>query len=94
MQILSINVAMPETIQFRGKSIRTGFFKRPVEGAIAVNEVNIAGDGQADLRHHGGRDKAIYAYPHEHYPFWRTKLSYTEAMPRNGRISCIIKKNH
>jgi len=39
-----------------------------------VNALNIEGDGQADLSVHGGPSKAIYAYPSEHYEFWRQKL--------------------
>ena len=39
---------------------------------IEVGELGLAGDEQADLTVHGGRNKAVYAYPIEHYPTWRT----------------------
>jgi len=37
-----------------------------------VAELGLIGDEQADLTVHGGRDKAVYAFPIEHYPVWRT----------------------
>ena len=52
----------------------TGIFKEPVQGTIAVREFNLEGDGQADLRVHGGYYKAVYVYPSEHYAFWRNEL--------------------
>jgi MOSC domain-containing protein YiiM len=52
----------------------TGFFKSPIEDPVFVDTTNIAGDGQADLKHHGGIDKAVLAYSADHYPQWRDEL--------------------
>jgi len=52
----------------------TGFFKTPVEGRVFVAGTNLAGDGQADLKNHGGIDKAVLAYSADHYPKWRSEL--------------------
>lgn len=52
----------------------SGFFKTRVEGPVFVGKTNLTGDGQADLKHHGGIDKAVLAYSAEHYPLWRTEL--------------------
>lgn len=52
----------------------TGFFKKPVEGPVFVSATNLAGDGQADLKNHGGIDKAVLAYSANHYPKWRGEL--------------------
>jgi len=54
--------------------VRTSIFKAPVEGRIRVAKLNLKGDEQSDLSVHGGADKAVYAYPSEHYPFWRKEL--------------------
>jgi MOSC domain-containing protein YiiM len=54
--------------------VRTSIFKSPVSGRIRVTELNLEGDQQSDLSVHGGIDKAVYAYPSEHYAFWRQKL--------------------
>ncbi len=73
MKLLSVNVGRPQTIARDGRDIVTAIFKTPVEGPVSVLEMNLAGDGQADLRVHGGRNKAVYVYPSEHYPFWRER---------------------
>ena len=36
--------------------------------------LDLDGDKQADLRVHGGIDKAVYAYPSEHYDYWKKWL--------------------
>lgn len=74
MKLLSVNVGKPRSFEHNGKRVRTAIFKSPVEGKVRVNELNLEGDKQADLRVHGGRSKAVYAYPHEHYDFWRNAL--------------------
>ena len=71
MKIISINVSLPKIVDFRGNKVSTGIYKDPVEGRIKVRTLNLDGDKQADLTVHGGPDKAVYAYPSEHYPYWR-----------------------
>jgi MOSC domain-containing protein YiiM len=65
-----VNVGVPRDAVWRGEVVRTGIFKHPVAGPVAVRGVNLAGDAQADLSVHGGADKAVYGYPSEHYPYW------------------------
>jgi MOSC domain-containing protein YiiM len=74
MKIVSVNVGVPREVEWRGEIVRTGIFKAPVTERLAVREHNIAGDAQADLRVHGGRDKAVYAYAVGHYARWRSEL--------------------
>ncbi len=74
MTLISINVGLPREITHRGQAITTGIFKAPVAGPMWLGRLNLAGDGQADLRVHGGADKAVYAYPFEHYAFWAGEL--------------------
>jgi MOSC domain-containing protein YiiM len=52
----------------------TGFFKTLVAGPVFAGTLNLAGDGQSDLKHHGGVDKAVLAYSADHYPGWRSEL--------------------
>lgn len=61
----------------------TGFFKNPIQGKIFVDQTNLAGDGQADMKHHGGIDKAILAYSADHYPTWRQELRIAD-LPRGA----------
>lgn len=74
MRVVSVNVGEPRPVTYRGKTVRTGIWKHPVEGRIAIVGDNLVGDRQADLRVHGGPDKAIYGYPSEHYAWWRERL--------------------
>jgi MOSC domain-containing protein YiiM len=74
LAIVSVNVGLPRAVTYRGKKVLTGIYKEPVEGRIAVGHTNLAGDRQADLKVHGGVDKAVYAYPSEHYAYWREQL--------------------
>ena len=74
IDLLSINVGLPREVEWKGKIVRTSIFKSPVSGRIRVAETNLEGDQQSDLSVHGGIDKAVYAYPSEHYVFWRQKL--------------------
>lgn len=74
MKVISVHVGMPRIVEYRGEPVATGIFKEPVDGAVKVNELNLEGDGQADLRVHGGVNKAVYVYPSEHYEYWRRQL--------------------
>lgn len=74
MQLVSLNVARPRLVVYKGTTINTGIFKKPVPGPIQLRTLNLDGDRQADLSVHGGPHKAVYAYPSEHYPYWRGEL--------------------
>jgi MOSC domain-containing protein YiiM len=74
VKVLSVNAGLPREVQWRGKAVLTSIFKEPVAGRVRVGRLNILGDRQSDLSVHGGADKAIYAYPSEHYAFWRSEL--------------------
>jgi MOSC domain-containing protein YiiM len=77
-RILSVNVSKPKTVEFEGQKVTTGIFKEPVKGRIRLKRLNLDGDQQADLTVHGGPDKAVYAYPLEHYQFWRDTYPHTK----------------
>ena len=63
MRVISVNVGLPRTVQWKGKAVSTGIFKAPVSGRIHLRTLNFDGDRQADLSVHGGPDKAVYVYP-------------------------------
>lgn len=71
-RVLSVNVAAARPLSIGGRTVMTAIGKRPVAGPVQVRPLGLAGDEQADLSVHGGLGKAVYAYPVEHYPFWRT----------------------
>ena len=74
MKLLTVSVGLPREIEWKGRIVRTSIFKAPVGGRVRVSRLNLDGDQQSDLTVHGGFDKAVYAYPSEHYSFWRREL--------------------
>jgi MOSC domain-containing protein YiiM len=74
MKLLSVHVGLPRDVPSGGKTVRTAIFKTPVTGRVFVGRLNVTGDEQSDLSVHGGPEKAVYAYPSEHYAFWRAEL--------------------
>jgi MOSC domain-containing protein YiiM len=74
MKLLSVNVGLPREVSWQGKLVTTGIFKEPVPERVFLRKLNLEGDRQADLTVHGGPSKAVYAYPSEHYAYWRTEL--------------------
>lgn len=73
-RLVSVNVGRPRSFVLKGKTHTSSIWKEPVDGPIPVRGVNIAGDEQADLKVHGGIDKAIYAYASEDYAWWTGEL--------------------
>jgi len=73
VHIQSINVGTARRIRMGERSILTSIGKQPVHHAVAVGVMGLQGDEQADLSFHGGLQKAVYAYPAAHYPFWHAQ---------------------
>ena len=71
MRVLSVNVGLPREVTWKEQPVTTGIFKEPVDGPVRIRTLNLEGDRQADLKVHGGWEKAVYAYPSEFYELWR-----------------------
>ena len=78
IRVLSVNVGLSRQVFSDGQPVATGIYKSPVQGRVKVTRLNLEGDGQADLSVHGGPNKAVYAYPSEHYAWWQSKLPSVE----------------
>jgi MOSC domain-containing protein YiiM len=74
MKVLAVSVGRPREMQWRGHGVKTSIFKTPISRRVYVTRDNVEGDEQSDLSVHGGPEKAVYAYPAEHYDFWRREL--------------------
>ena len=74
--VLSVQVAEPREIVWLGRTATTSIWKKLVEGRVRVGEASLEGDLQADLRFHGGTDKAVYAYAREDYDWWEGELGH------------------
>ncbi len=74
-RVVSVNVGFPREVLWNLRRVSTGIFKEPVAGRVRVGRFGLDDDRQADLTVHGGPEKAVYAYPSEHYNYWRTELN-------------------
>lgn len=76
-RIESLQLGKPKTVEaaesgeWWDKEWTSGIFKEPVSGPVWLAHLGLDGDGVADLRVHGGVDKAVCSYPSEHYALWR-----------------------
>jgi MOSC domain-containing protein YiiM len=73
-RVLSVNVGKTRSVPFAGQTVTTGIFKVPVEHPVVIGPLGLHGDVQADLSVHGGAEKAVYLYAHEHYERWQALL--------------------
>ncbi|WP_046176193.1 MOSC domain-containing protein [Domibacillus indicus] len=79
MKLISLNTGRPSELPYKKKTVSSGIKKSPVEAPIYLSRTGFEGDGQADLVHHGGADKAVCVYPFEHYTYWEKE--FKEALP-------------
>ena len=72
--VLSVSVGGIREFDYNGRQAVSAIWKSPVQGRVAVQGVNLAGDEQADRAAHGGPDKAVYAYAIEDTRWWEKEL--------------------
>jgi MOSC domain-containing protein YiiM len=81
VEIAGLQIGMPRThgaadaVESMDRKWTTGFYKEPVATSLWVTCTGITGDGQVDLRNHGGPDKAIIVYPLDDYADWSAELN-------------------
>lgn len=97
MRVISVNVGLPQRYLWHDSEVLTSIFKSPVNGPVMMYKLNLEGDRQSDLENHGGSNKAVYAYPAEHYAVWRSELDGAElpwgAFGENLTIEGIREEN-
>ena len=87
LTITSIRVGLPQTFGTADaehpmdRPWTTGIYKQPIEEPVWLGETNLAGDGQGDLKNHGGPEKAVFVYPSEHYGAWQQELKLAAFLP-------------
>lgn len=64
-------VGSNEAASLMDREWTSAIFKEPAEEPVWAGKTGLAGDDQADKENHGGPEKAIFAYPLEHYEFWQ-----------------------
>ena len=85
IESISAGVVVPLWVREDGelRSVMSGIKKSAIStlanpSAVAITASGITSDEQADHLAHGGIEKALYAYPIEHYPHWTDYLSQTK----------------
>jgi MOSC domain-containing protein YiiM len=81
--IVSVNVGFPQNVPWQGRTVRTAVWKTPVTGRIFARRLNLDGDGQGDLRGHGGEQRAILVYQLESYRHWADYLGRSDFVAGN-----------
>jgi ferredoxin-NADP reductase/MOSC domain-containing protein YiiM/ferredoxin len=72
--LVSVNVGLPREVTWQGQAIFTGIWKEAVEGPRTVRRLNVDGDGQGDLKGHGGEHRAVYVYQLDSYRYWQDQM--------------------
>jgi MOSC domain-containing protein YiiM len=97
MNVSSVSVGLPQEVESGGQRVITAIFKQPVSGRVRVFEDHLEGDRQADRDNHGGPNKAVYAYPHEHYGPWAAELGRPTLPPsqfgENLTVSGLLEED-
>jgi ferredoxin-NADP reductase/MOSC domain-containing protein YiiM/ferredoxin len=81
--IVSVNVGLPRDVAWQGRTVRTGVWKTPVTGRIFARRLNLDGDGQGDLRGHGGEQRALLVYQLDSYRHWASYLGRSDLVAGN-----------
>jgi MOSC domain-containing protein YiiM len=78
MKVVSVNIGERQGLKYRGKTVQTGIFKKPVAHPIILGKSDVEGDAVIDRKYHGGEFKACYIYSADHYEFWKNKYPQLE----------------
>jgi MOSC domain-containing protein YiiM len=76
MKIVSTNIANSKTVSWRGRDIKTGIYKKPIDQPIYLGKEDVTGDAVIDRKHHGGEFKACYLFGADYYPDWKSKFPH------------------
>jgi MOSC domain-containing protein YiiM len=86
IRVVGVQLGTAKRVEIDGRSVLTAIHKTAVAGVVRVAPLGLDGDEQADLSVHGGLEKAIYAYPSEHYGFWRATRRQAGAAPLDDAL--------
>ena len=79
--VVSVNVGLPQDVAWQGRTVRTAVWKTPAMGRIMARRLNLDGDGQGDLRGHGGEQRALLIYQLDSYRYWANYLKRSDFVP-------------
>ena len=74
-KVLTVNIAaIVHEGAWTGSEGRTGIDKQPTASKVKFENDGVAGDVVVDRKHHGGYDKAVYAYAKEDAVWWEAQI--------------------
>ncbi|MED2972087.1 MOSC domain-containing protein [Fictibacillus sp. B-59209] len=82
--IIALNTGKADVLSWQGKDISSAINKKPSRGPLFLSNLQFEGDIQADTVHHGGPDKAVCVYSHNHYAYWEKGLGISLDVPSFG----------
>ena len=77
LEIVSVQVGRKGKIAGLGREQETAIDKQPTREPLYLDTINLAGDQQVLLEFHGGVDRAVHVYAHEHYAYWEQEFGVT-----------------
>lgn len=84
IELKNLSIGLPKKMNCgTDKELETAICKETVEEVFLTKD-GFRGDGVADLRHHGGLDRAVCVYPHEHYALWEQQFNSPLPHPAFG----------
>ncbi len=96
-RIISLNIGLPSAVTYNGTKVMvSAIMKKPVTEKMFLDKLGFAGDGSADRIHHGGADKAVCVYCHDHYAYWEKELSRKlepAAFGENLTVAGLVEDN-
>lgn len=97
IELVGVSVGKPQTITYQNQELQSAIFKQSVTGPVFLSKLGFEGDQVADTVHHGGVDKAVNVYSHEHYEFWERELGITlppqSAFGENLTVRGVLEKD-
>ncbi|MFF2416430.1 MOSC domain-containing protein [Bacillus safensis] len=94
--IEGIQVGQPIITYANGKEIKTAINKKRIHEPVYLSQINFEGDGQGDLVHHGGYDKAVCVFPYDHYAYFEQFLGIPlqeAAFGENVTVRKLVETN-
>ncbi|WP_449537725.1 MOSC domain-containing protein [Ferdinandcohnia sp. Marseille-Q9671] len=74
IKLMNFSIGLPKKLKDgKNEEFSSAICKETVEEAFLTKD-GFRGDGVADLKHHGGPDRAVCVYPHEHYALWQQEF--------------------
>lgn len=84
MRVVSLNIGRPQIVMCGGQQYSTAINRRSVDGPLEATPLGFVGDRVSNEKVHGGPDKAVCCYPHEHYAHWSPILGRELEVPSFG----------